>query len=174
MLALITGGSGSGKSEYAEGLVCSLGGRRVYLATMRVSDDESRERVQRHRKLRADKQFITIEQTSNIGKIPLLPDSDVLLEDMGNLLANIMYGPKIKRDVREIADAVLKEITDLSRICSNLVIVTNDVFSDGVEYEEETVRYMKLLAYINKETANAADFVAEVICGIPNILKEPI
>ena len=174
MLALITGGSGSGKSEYAEGLICFLGGRRVYLATMRVTDAESREKVLRHRKLRADKRFITIEQTDNIGKSPLLPDSDVLLEDMGNLLANYMYDPKIRRDDREIADAVLNEITDLSRICSNLVIVTNDVFSDGAEYEEETLRYMKLLAFINKETAKAADLVAEIICGIPNILKEPI
>ncbi len=36
MIALITGGSGCGKSTWAEGLAVRLGGRRYYLATMPV------------------------------------------------------------------------------------------------------------------------------------------
>ena len=42
MLHLITGGSGSGKSRYAEGEILKLGpGRRIYIATMYPSDEES-------------------------------------------------------------------------------------------------------------------------------------
>ena len=41
MLALITGGSGSGKSAWAEGLAQRLcPGPKLYLATMRPTDDE--------------------------------------------------------------------------------------------------------------------------------------
>ncbi|MDD6075101.1 MAG: bifunctional adenosylcobinamide kinase/adenosylcobinamide-phosphate guanylyltransferase, partial [Clostridium sp.] len=43
MFSLITGGSGSGKSEYAENLARETGGTRlIYLATMRVWDEEGR------------------------------------------------------------------------------------------------------------------------------------
>ena len=46
MLHLITGGSGSGKSRYAEGEILKLGpGRRIYIATMYPSDEESRQRI---------------------------------------------------------------------------------------------------------------------------------
>ena len=46
MLHVVTGGSGSGKSEYAEKLIAeSALHRRIYVATMMVWDDEGRKRV---------------------------------------------------------------------------------------------------------------------------------
>ena len=61
MLALVTGGSGSGKSAWAEDLVLSLGeGRRIYIATMYPFDEESHRRIERHRKMRAGKGFETV------------------------------------------------------------------------------------------------------------------
>ena len=62
MLHVVTGGSGSGKSEYAEKLIAeSALHRRIYVATMMVWDDEGRKRVRRHREMRSGKGFITIE-----------------------------------------------------------------------------------------------------------------
>ena len=61
MLRLIIGGSASGKSEYAERLVCSLPGKRIYAATMEPFGEEGRERIARHRKLREGKGFVTVE-----------------------------------------------------------------------------------------------------------------
>ena len=48
------GGAASGKSRYAEDLLCALSGEgpRIYLATMEAMDEESRARVRRHRALR--------------------------------------------------------------------------------------------------------------------------
>ena len=67
MLILVSGGAGSGKSEFAEGLVTSSGlGQRVYLATMRVWDAESVRRVERHRQMRAGKGFETLECPENL------------------------------------------------------------------------------------------------------------
>ena len=46
MLHVVTGGSGSGKSEYAEKLIAeSALHRRIYVATMMVWDDEGRKRA---------------------------------------------------------------------------------------------------------------------------------
>ena len=54
MLILVSGGSASGKSEFAEGLVTASGlETRAYLATMQVWDAESERRVERHRRMRA-------------------------------------------------------------------------------------------------------------------------
>ena len=58
MLHLITGGSGSGKSGYAERQVQMAGpGRRIYIATMIPYGEDGRQRVERHRKLRWEKNF---------------------------------------------------------------------------------------------------------------------
>ena len=54
MMAVVTGGSGSGKSAFAEDKILSLGqGKRFYIATMHPYDEESYKRVERHRKMRA-------------------------------------------------------------------------------------------------------------------------
>ena len=48
-LILVIGGSGSGKSAFAERTLLSQGeGRPVYLATMDQRDEESLRRIQRH------------------------------------------------------------------------------------------------------------------------------
>ena len=50
MIVLVTGGSGCGKSTWAEKLVSALPAeKRVYIATMQVYDEESVQRVARHR-----------------------------------------------------------------------------------------------------------------------------
>ena len=67
MFVLITGGSGSGKSEYAEGLALKLEpGKKLYLATMMVWDEEGRKRVSRHKKMREGKRFETVEIYSDL------------------------------------------------------------------------------------------------------------
>ena len=69
MITLVTGGSGSGKSAYAESLLYSCEGIRYYIATMQIYDAEGEKKVERHRKLRAGKGFLTIESPINVGKI---------------------------------------------------------------------------------------------------------
>ena len=62
MTALVVGGAASGKSQLAEQLILQSTARpRVYIATMQVWDSESERRVQKHRAMRAEKQFSTLE-----------------------------------------------------------------------------------------------------------------
>ena len=52
-MILVIGGSGSGKSAYAEkvALECQKEKRHFYLATMHVFGEEGQKKVERHRKL---------------------------------------------------------------------------------------------------------------------------
>ena len=63
MRVLISGGSKSGKSLFAQELTLRLanGGRRYYVATMIPADDEDRTRIRRHLAEREGMGFETIE-----------------------------------------------------------------------------------------------------------------
>ena len=137
---------------------------RVYIATMQICDGESAARVSRHRAQRADMKFRTIECPIDLAGADIDDGNTVLLEDLPNLLANEMFDGG---DPGRIVPA----LRALAVTCRNLVIVTNDVFSDGVVYSDATLDYLQKLAAINREAAKLADYVAEVVCSIPIPLK---
>lgn len=168
MIVVVTGGSGSGKSAFAEDLLVALGGeRRVYLATMEARDGESRRRVARHRAMRAAKGFETVECPRNLGAWALPEGASVLLEDLPNWVAGELFGGDVAR-MRPALEALMAR-------CRDLVIVTGDVFADGVAYDATTERYRRYLAALVKEIACRADAVVEVVFSIPVWLKgEPV
>ena len=77
----------------AESLVLKTGLPRYYLATMQVWDAECAARVEKHRKMRAQKQFETLECPLHLDRLALPGRGTVLLEDLGNLVANELYSP---------------------------------------------------------------------------------
>ena len=165
MLILVSGGSASGKSQYAESLVVKAPpGERLYVATMRVWDGESRRRVERHRAMRAGKGFRTREWPVHLADLPMPAGAVVLLEDLSNLTANEWFGP----EGREGAERrVLSGIRRLKEESACTVVVTNELFSDGIAYDPETADYLAALARLNRAVAAQADVVYEVVCGIP-------
>ena len=68
-----------------------------------------------------------------------------------------------ERTVQEIQ----KGVKSLREQAGNLVIVTNEIFSEAVSYEGETGTYQEYLGKINQELALLADEVVEVVYGIP-------
>lgn len=170
MFVVVTGGSGSGKSAFAEQRVVDLGaGVRIYLATMQCADQESKRRIARHRLMRKDRNFITREQYTGLHNLSLPKDAVILLECMSNLVANEMYlaGGAGGHCVEQIMEGLLK----LREHTRHQVIVTNEVFSDGIIYDEETKRYQRYLGRINQAMSTLADEVVEVVYGIPLYLK---
>ena len=72
MIVLVTGASGSGKSEYAENLVMEASfSNRYYIATMAVYGDEGRDKVLRHKRQRQGKGFVTLERQKDLGGLDL-------------------------------------------------------------------------------------------------------
>ena len=193
MITLVTGGSGSGKSAYAESLLYSCEGIRYYIATMQIYDAEGEKKVEPHRKLRAGKGFLTIESPMNVGKIQFVcagepgqaqyrqeaerkgqcssEKKSALLECMSNLTANEMFTKDGMKSEDEVVEKIVSEIQTLSQKLDNLVIVTNNVFEDGVIYDAGTMEYLGALGRINAALARLADRVAEVVVGIPVELK---
>ena len=180
MLVLIIGGSGSGKSAYAEDYITKLSKecRKYYIATMQVYDEEGREKVFKHQKMREGKGFLTIEQPSDIHKVANQMEKDTmiknagLLECMSNLVANEMFREGQIRDCESVKKSIIGGIEELLKTIKDLIIVTNNVFEDGITYDETTMNYIKTLGCINQELAKMADKVIEVVVGIPIIVKE--
>ncbi|MCR4636894.1 MAG: bifunctional adenosylcobinamide kinase/adenosylcobinamide-phosphate guanylyltransferase [Butyrivibrio sp.] len=194
MVFFITGGNDNGKSEYAEDLVIKLspGGRsagytRIYLATMGARDEESLKRIKKHIFRRKDMEYITIEKSFDVGSIDITnidiangSEKNVnkdkggkrilLIEDIPNLLAGEMF--KGTSFYPNVADKITADIMKLILACEHTVIVTNEVFSDGMIYDEYTTTYLREFGTINRRLAGYSDKVVELVCGIPCIVKE--
>ena len=165
MILLVTGGAASGKSAIAERLAASLpAGRRIYLATMAPEGEEAARRIARHRAQRAALRFETLERRRGIAGAEIPDDACVLLEDLPNLVANELFGGGDP-------DGIGAELRALAGRCRHLVMVTGDLFSDGIAYPEETRAYLRRLSQANRLAAELADAVCEAVCGIPVMLK---
>lgn len=200
MITLIIGGSGSGKSAYAEDYVLATAADlpKYYIATMQVYDAEGERKVERHRRLRAGKGFVTIEQPTDIGKAGIkiagnawneqekgdihevdgmdAPNEEkqggvALLECMSNLVANEMFSGEQMPETDAVVRRVTEEIEALAKQLTHLVIVSNNVFEDGIAYDASTLRYIEVLGRINTRLADLADHVLEVVVGIPVTVK---
>lgn len=175
-LILTAGGSGSGKSAWAEKRLlaeaAAQGGRAVYLAAMEASGSEAAERIKRHRAMRARHgqeaglTFLTVEQPVDIGSAAVEPGDFVLLEDLGNLLANEIWSPAGAGPDRA-GERILSGLQILLERVSLLVIVSCDVFADGGGYGPDTMAYIRTLGELHRELAPLAEQVVEVVCGIP-------
>lgn len=165
MLILVLGGSGSGKSAFAEALTMSFGGTRAYIATMEPFGEEGRRRIERHRLMRKDKGFETVESFYDI--TPALGFDNALLECLTNLAANRMFSKKDENAFENI----MSQLEKFSKYHKNTVIVSGDIFCDGGNYDEYTLKYMELVGRLNCELAQRADAVYEVVCGLPLPLK---
>ncbi len=201
MMTVITGGSGSGKSAYAEDYIGQIAVKsdhcnKYYIATMKVYDAEGQKKIDRHRRLRQGKGFITIEQPTDIeNTIKTIKNqqntnfnnSDLdlsvtdthiaaLLECMSNLVANEMFTDDGNGNSKIVpADIVCEKITNgiraIKDTLDDLVIVTNNVFEDGIEYDDTTMEYIRAMGIVNQRIAAMADHVIEVVVGIPVVIR---
>ena len=167
MLVLITGGSKNGKSAIAEKIIDNYNLPRFYIATMEPFSEEAHVIIERHRKMRAEKHFTTIEQYTDIHKICIPKHSAVLLECIGNLCANEMFSKRIENPTAKI----LYGIEHLRQNSEITVIVTSQVSEDGISYSIETMKYIQNISIINREITNISDIVIEAVYGIPVFLK---
>ena len=160
-MKIITGKQNSGKSLRAEELAVSYGKPLFYLATMKIMDEEGRKRVEKHRKQREGKGFITIECEYGIRQaFDVIGDpagATVLLECVANLVGNELYDnpdrawskDPMKADPDDFARAITEDIRYLDDHVDNLIVVTSEYEAD--EYaDEETKLYIDLFDRVNK------------------------
>ena len=174
MMVMVLGGSASGKSEYAESLALQLAGSgaHYYVATMEAYGESGAYRIQRHRALRSGKGFETLEVPRNIIDVMnfiengMQKESTLLIEDLSNLLANEMFSDEGD------ASRIQKQILEIQKKVQNIVIVSNNIFDDGCDYDESTIRYIRFLGELNQQIGAYCDNIIEVVAGIPIGLKK--
>ena len=168
MTTLICGGSKCGKSALAEKILDGVCEQKYYIATMQPYGEEAFCAIERHRRIRNEKNFETIEKYRDLEEISLPNGCAILLECLGNLLANEMF---CEYTSKNIADKIISGLIHLKNFSSELVIVSSIVDCDGIEYSPETTKYCQILAEINSRAAEFSDNVIECVYGIPITLK---
>lgn len=174
MMILITGGSKCGKSAAAEAILDGFEGDKFYIAAMEPFGDEAQKAIERHRVMRQGKGFITIERSHNIDTLVMPYESTglcALLECLTTLCANEMF---TQEEITDPSKKILGGLKSLSEQVEKLVVVTNEVASDGLEYPSGTTEYIRIMSQLNNAAAQFADVVIECVCGIPLLLKGTI
>ena len=167
MRVFISGGCKNGKSYYAQHLAKDQqGGQSLYyIATMNAVDQEDDVRITRHREERLGWGFTTIEQGRRIEGIlqQCDPNGSFLLDSLTALLANEMFPPETPMQVDEhasgrIAGGLLQVLDGIS----NIVIVSDYIYSDALVFDPLTELYRKSLASLDCLAAKHCDVVLEV------------
>ncbi len=173
MFIFIAGMTRSGKSSYAELTASQLGQNipKIYIATSDPHNDpEILARIELHQARRKHMGFTTIERYRDLGGLVLPTNSCVLLESLTVWTANEMFPASSVN--HNASSKIYTDFISIHTRVKNIVLVSDDVFSDGVEYDPLTEEYMRTLGGLHVKLAALADEVIEVVSGIP--LRYPI
>lgn len=180
MITLVTGGTRSGKSGFAEKLAAGTGLEVVYVATARAGDDEMRERVRRHRERRpAD--WHTVEEPVHLAWILKQHAQkrrcivvDCLTLWLTNLiLADHADGGEVaviepgKTFVEERADV----LETLPKLLGNIILVSNEVGTGIVPLGALNRFFVDETGRLNQAIAERADRVYWMVAGCPVLAK---
>ena len=126
----------------------------------------------RHRTARQGRGFLTIERPRDLEDVPTPTGATILLECLGNWAANELFDDRGSwADSERIAEKIFRTTLNLRRRTANLLIVSNDLFSDGAHYDAGTEAYLRLLGRLHILLADAADAAVECAFGLPRLAK---
>lgn len=175
MNVFISGGAKNGKSSFAQDLAVKMAKEKkcplYYVATMIPHDDEDRARIERHRNDRRGLGFRTIECGTDIDRELADKEGVFLIDSVTALLSNEMFRPDGTVD-GEASIRISERLKNLCATHDGLVFVSDNIYGDGVEYDELTDGYIRGLAIIDRALAKVCDRVVEMIHGFPVDYKE--
>ena len=175
-IILITGGSRSGKSAFAQQLAEQQEGSRLFLATCPVIDKEMEARIQRHIEDREYAGWDTVEEQIGIARqFETAINYQVVLVDCLTLwVNNIMYEAHRSNtllDEDNISQKTTEFIVAARKHPGMVIFVTNEVGLGIVPGNEDARLYRDLVGRCNQQVAAASDNVYLVSCGIPMQIK---
>lgn len=166
-IILITGGSRSGKSSYAEQLALSLSDAPVYLATARIWDDEFRERVRRHQERRGP-QWTNLEEEKYLSRHDLT-GRVVVVDCLTLWCTNFFFDSQ--SDVDASLAALKAEFDRFTAQDATFLFVTNEIGMGGTSDNALQRRFTDLQGWMNQYVASQADEVLLMVSGIPVKIK---
>lgn len=175
---LVLGGQKSGKTRRAEALAAAWlaaapAHRAVYIATAQAWDEEMRERIDRHRRDRAERvpRMETVEEPLELvraigahSRADTLVVVDCLTLWLTARLLPMAGGAQPAPDEHLIAQAV-------AAAAGPLVLVSNEIGLGVVPMGAETRAFVDALGRLNQQAALACERVTLMAAGLPLLLK---
>lgn len=167
-VTLVLGGARSGKSRFAESEALATGLRPIYVATAEIHDDEMRDRVSKHQKLREGQGWTTMEEPFDLaGLIEREAHQDrILLVDCLTLWLSNLMGAE-----RSVDAEMATLLSVLVTVSGPVFLVSNEV-GMGIVPENKLAREFRDHAgRLHQQIAAAASEVYLVAAGLPLKLK---
>ena len=178
-IILITGGSRSGKSAYAQRVAEALPGPRAFVATCPIIDDEMSERVRKHQEARQHSDWVTVEEPVDLcGVVRSARDCQVLLVDCLTLWINNLLHEASKNgntiSEADIAEQCRELLVACKQYPGTILFVTNEI-GMGIVPETPLCRlYRDLVGRCNQLIAESSDRVVLLVSGQPLEIKKRI
>lgn len=175
-IVLVTGGSRSGKSDYARRRAEELAGPRAFVATCTPVDAETAERIRRHRVARDPDQWKTIEEPVDVAHaLADASESNVVLIDCLTLwINNLMYQAELEGTAFHEDDVTLaceRLLSACDQFHGTIFMVTNEVGMAIVPDNPMSRLYRDLVGRCNQIMAAASDEVVLLVCGVSLTIK---
>ncbi len=172
-IVLVSGGSRSGKSSYAERLAEETGSKKYYIATCPRVDNEIAQRIDKHISNRAGNGWVTIEEELRLSnEISQLTGAEVILVDCLTLwINNLMYHHQKKLSEDDITVYCDQLIKNCQNISATVIFVTGEVGSGIIPENSDARLYRDLVGWCNQQFGKSADSVILVSCGIAQTIK---
>ena len=168
MIVLVTGGTRSGQSRYAQQRAKQLHTTPVYVATARVWDDDFKQRIVRHQQERGP-EWSNFETEKYVSALPLT-NRVVVIDCVTLWLTNFFvdHDQNIEHALREFQ----QEIDKLEmQQTTTYIIITNEI---GMGLHADTAigrKFVDLQGWANQYIASKADEVIFMVSGIPLQVK---
>ncbi|MTJ79536.1 MAG: bifunctional adenosylcobinamide kinase/adenosylcobinamide-phosphate guanylyltransferase [Telmatospirillum sp.] len=164
-LTLVLGGTRSGKSAYAEGLLTGHDGR-IYIATGQAGDTEMTERIRKHRDRRGDA-WTTVEEPLDLaGALRRTDGRPVLVDCLTLWLTNLLFSDA------DIDDAIRRLTDTLPALAGPVVFVSNEIGLGVVPDNALSRRFRDDAGRLNQAVAACCQRVVFVAAGLPLPLKD--
>jgi adenosyl cobinamide kinase/adenosyl cobinamide phosphate guanylyltransferase len=154
VIALVLGGTRSGKSEVAEWIAGGLGEPVTFLATATVTDPDMAARVEAHR-ARRPPTWRTVECGDDLADVVAEVDGTVLVDSLGTWVAQ---APGMRVDGERL-------VTALTARRDSSVVVSEEVGLSVHATTEAGRRFADALGALNIMVARVADRALLVVAG---------
>lgn len=186
-LIFISGGVRSGKSSFAESYAAQVAESKAknlyYLATSLSFDDEMTKRIKHHQATRGKSihNWQTIEASKDISEAVSNEhkDSVILLDCLTVWLSNEFYQKGIKEETsvhsekwNEVKRHMMNEIQNLRAKTDALIIVSNDIFHEGLNSLAYVNLYTRMLGELHQHIVSEANQAFAIESTIPILMKQ--
>ena len=174
-IILVTGGTRSGKSEFAEKLALKIGNNKAaYIATAQIFDDEMAERVKLH-KARRKNNWAKYDAPFDAEKIfPDVTENVILFDSVSMYLTNWILTKNLD-DENIFADFEIfigNLIDAAEKSCATVIFVSDEVGA-GIVPENKLARVFRdMLGLFNQKIAAHSEKVFLTVAGLAVDIKK--